>query len=116
MKLLLKIVGGLAVLVLLLVLVAFVLPRHYKVERAMVMKAKPEAVLAQVADLKVWKNWGVWQERDPQMKLSYSAPSSGVGSWASRASSGTSRSYMVAKMETVPSPLSTTSSRRPCMG
>ena len=82
MKLLLKIGGGLAVLVLLLVLVACVLPRHYKVERAMVMKAKPEAVLAQVADLKVWKNWGVWQERDPQMKLSYSAPSSGVGAWS----------------------------------
>jgi hypothetical protein len=41
MKLLLRILGGVAVLVLLLVLVAFVLPRTYKIERATVIKAKP---------------------------------------------------------------------------
>jgi hypothetical protein len=82
MKLLLKILGGLAVLVLLLVLAAFALPRQYKIQRSLVMKAKPEAVLAQVADLKAWKNWGAWQERDPQMKLSYSNPATGVGAWS----------------------------------
>ena len=82
MRILLKILGGLAVLVLLLVLVAFVLPRQYRVERSVVINAKPEAVLAQVADLSAWKNWGAWQERDPQMKLSYSTPSTGVGAWS----------------------------------
>jgi hypothetical protein len=82
MKILLRILGGLAVLVLLLVLVAFVLPRQYRIERAAVIKAKPEAVLAQVADLRAWKNWGAWQERDPGMKLSYSTPSAGVGAWS----------------------------------
>ena len=41
-KILLKILGGLAVLVLLLVLVAFAFPRHYRVERALVMNVKPE--------------------------------------------------------------------------
>ncbi len=82
MKLLVKILAGFAALVILLVLVAFALPRQYKIERAMVMKAKPEAVFAQVADLKAWKNWGAWQERDPGMKLSYSAQSTGVGAWS----------------------------------
>lgn len=82
MKLLLKIIAGFAALVLLLVLVAFVLPRNYKIERSLVVKAKPEVVLAQVADLKAWKNWGAWQERDPGMKLSYSAQSTGVGAWS----------------------------------
>lgn len=82
MKILLKILGGLAVLVLLLVLVAFVLPRQYRVERSLVINARPEAVLAQVADLRAWKNWGAWQERDPQMKLSYSDQPVGVGSWS----------------------------------
>lgn len=83
MKLLLRILGGLAVLVLALVLAAFLLPRQFKIERSRVIKAKPEAVLAQIADLKAWKNWGAWQERDPNMKLSYSTPSTGVGAWSS---------------------------------
>ncbi len=82
MKILLKILGGLAVLVLLLVVVAFAFPRHYRVERALVMNVKPEAVLAQVADLRAWKNWGAWQERDPGMKLSYSLQTTGVGAWS----------------------------------
>jgi len=82
MNILLKFLGGLAVLVLLLVLIAFALPRHYRIERSLVMKAKPEAVLAQVADLSAWKNWGAWQERDPGMKLTYSNPTTGVGAWS----------------------------------
>jgi len=82
MKILLKIVGGLAVLVLVLVLVSFAFPRHYRVERTLVINAKPEAVLAQVADLGAWRNWGAWQERDPGMKLSYSTPSTGIGAWS----------------------------------
>lgn len=82
MKTLIKILGGLAVLVLGLVLVAFAFPRQYRVERSLVVKAPPAAVLAQVADLSAWKNWGAWQERDPQMKLSYSTPPTGVGAWS----------------------------------
>jgi hypothetical protein len=46
------------------------------------MKAKPDAVLAQIADLKAWKTWGAWQERDPGMKLSYSAQTTGVCAWS----------------------------------
>ncbi len=83
MKLLLKILGGLAALVLVLALVGFLLPRQYRVERTRVIKASPDAVLAQVADLKAWKNWGAWQERDPGMKMSFSTPSTGVGAWSS---------------------------------
>ena len=82
MKILVKILAGLALLVLLLVLVAFVLPRQYRVERARIINARPDAVWAQIGDLKAWKNWGAWQERDPQMKLTYSATSTGVGAWS----------------------------------
>ena len=82
MKILLKILGGLAVLVVLLVVLAFFLPRHYRVERAVEINAKPEVVLAQVADLRAWKSWGAWQERDPGMKITYSAQQLGVGSWS----------------------------------
>ena len=83
MKILLKVLGGLAVLVLLLVVVAFFLPRSYRVERSIVIKARPEAVLAQVAVLPAWKGWSAWHERDPQMKLAYSALTTGVGAWSS---------------------------------
>jgi hypothetical protein len=82
MKILLKLAGGLAVLVLLLVLVAFAFPRNYRVERSLVMNARPDAIMAQVADLRAWKSWGAWQERDPGMKLSYSEKSTGVGAWS----------------------------------
>ena len=82
MKLALKILGGLAVVVLLLVLVSFFFPRQYRIERSVVIHAKPEQVVAQIADLRAWKSWGAWQERDPGMKLSYSEMATGVGAWS----------------------------------
>jgi uncharacterized protein YndB with AHSA1/START domain len=82
MKILLKIAGFVAALILLLVLVAFLLPRTYKIERTIVVKAKPEAVFPLFADLKRWKEWGAWQERDPGMKTSFSAKTTGVGAWS----------------------------------
>jgi Na+/serine symporter len=53
MKILLKVVGGFAALILALVLVAFFFPREYRIERSIVTKAKPEVVMAQVGDLKM---------------------------------------------------------------
>jgi hypothetical protein len=82
MKILLKILGGLAALLLVLVVVAFLLPREYRIERTTVIKAKPEAVFAQFGDLRAWKNWGAWQERDPGMKITYSEKTTGVGAWS----------------------------------
>lgn len=82
MKIVLKLLGGLAVLVLVLLVVAFLLPRNYRIERTIVINAKPEAVFAQIGDLKAWKNWGSWQERDPGMKMSYSEKTTGVGAWS----------------------------------
>ncbi len=82
MKLLLKLLGGLAVLVLVLVVVAFFLPRQYRIERTIVIKAKPETVFPLFADLKRWKDWGSWHEKDPAMKLTYSEKGTGVGAWS----------------------------------
>ena len=82
MKILLKILAGLAVLVLLLVVVAFFLPRDYRVARSLVIAAPADAVLAPVAELTGWKKWSAWHERDPQMKLSFSPQTTGVGAWS----------------------------------
>ena len=82
MKTFLKIVGGFAALVLLLVLAAFAFPRHYRIQREVRIEAKPEAVYPLVADLRAWKAWSAWHERDPAMKLSYSENTTGIGAWS----------------------------------
>jgi hypothetical protein len=83
MKVLLKILAAVAALVVAAVIVAFFLPRKYRVERATVIQAKAETVFPQLADLRAWKNWSAWHERDPQMKVSFSDKSTGVGAWSS---------------------------------
>src|SRR5687768_13802416 len=82
MKIILRIFGVLVVLVLIAVAAAYFLPRSFRVERSIVIQARPEVVFAQFEDLKSWKNWTAWHERDPAMKLSYSTPSAGVGAWS----------------------------------
>ena len=82
MKIVAYILGGLAALALVLALVGLLLPRRYRVERSAVIKARPEVVFAQVADLREWKNWGVWFERDPQMQIYYSENPAAVGGWS----------------------------------
>jgi hypothetical protein len=57
------------------------LPRQYRVERSATMQAAPDAVFAQVGDLRRWAAWGIWYERDPEMKITYSDVTDAVGSW-----------------------------------
>lgn len=82
MKVLFNLLGGLAMLVLLAVVVAFFLPKNYHVERAVTIQARPDVVFAQFGDLQAWKNWGVWYERDPAMNVTYSKNTAGVGAWS----------------------------------
>ena len=81
MKLILKLLGGLLVIVVLAAVAAFFFPRNYRVERSALINATPEVVFAQFGDLKTWKHWSAWHERDPQMKVSYSENTAAVGSW-----------------------------------
>jgi uncharacterized protein YndB with AHSA1/START domain len=82
MKLVAWIFGGLVGLWLLLLLVGFVLPGHFKVERSTVISAQPAAVFPRVADLKAWRQWGVWFSRDPAMQVAYSPATTEVGAWS----------------------------------
>lgn len=81
MKILLKLGIGLAVLALLLVVVAFFLPQRYMVQRSVHIQATAETVYGYAGDLRRWKEWGVWYERDPQMKIEYSEKTDVVGGW-----------------------------------
>lgn len=82
MKIMLNLLAGLALLVLLLVAVAYLLPREYRVERAAVIRAPLPAVHAQLADLRAWNRWSVWHQRDPGMACTYSPAQGVVGAWS----------------------------------
>jgi hypothetical protein len=82
MKLVVKVFGALFALWLVLVLVGFVLPGHYRVRRSIVIRATPSAVFPLVGDLRAWREWGVWFARDPAMQIEYSPATTEVGAWS----------------------------------
>lgn len=74
---------GLVSVVILLVLIGFALPGTYKVERAIDINAPMDSVYPLVYDPKAWARWGVWNQRDPGMIVTYSGAPAGVGAkWA----------------------------------
>ena len=80
MKLLKKIALVLLVLVVLLAVVGFFLPSHYRVERSVSIRAKPEAIYAQISNFKNWLQWTAWnQTKYPDMQVKFEGPESGVG-------------------------------------
>lgn len=56
---------------------------QFKVVRTVSVNAPPEKVYALVVDPRRWKQWTVWNERDPAMQITYSGPPEGKGAgWA----------------------------------
>jgi len=54
-------------------------PDELRVERSATIEATPEQISPLCTDLKAWADWNPWHELDPDMELTYSEPSSGVG-------------------------------------
>jgi hypothetical protein len=54
-------------------------PDAYHVERSTTVEAPAATVFAQIDDLSVWKEWSPWEKKDPAMKRTFSATTSGVG-------------------------------------
>jgi uncharacterized protein YndB with AHSA1/START domain len=70
-------------LMLLAVGVGLFLPSHFEVQRSVDIDASPEKVYDLVVDTRQWKNWTVWNRRDPNMRIVYSGPPFGMGArWA----------------------------------
>jgi len=85
MKILKRIIIGLAVLFALLMAIGLLLPSAYKVERSVTIQAPVELVFDQVNDLRKNEAWSPW--KDPTMVVKYSEPSAGKGassSWTSK--------------------------------
>jgi Polyketide cyclase / dehydrase and lipid transport len=67
-----------AALVLLLIY-AWFKPKHFRVERSILINAPSEKVHAHLADFRNWTGWSPWEALDPDLKRTYSGASEGVG-------------------------------------
>lgn len=56
---LIRIFGAVVGLWLVLLLIGFVLPGHYRVERSAAIGARPAAIFPLVGDLRAWSRWGL---------------------------------------------------------
>lgn len=69
------------------------------------IQAPVSLVFEQVSELKNWQVWGPWNERDPNMEVSYGTPSSGEGasySWESEIEgNGSIRTLKVMENDTI---------------
>jgi len=81
-----KILIALAALIVVLVVYVSTRPATFRVERSTRIAAPPDVVFGEVNDLQRFREWSPWDALDPQMKVTYSGPSAGVG--ASRSWSG----------------------------
>ena len=81
MKLLKRICLVLVVLAVALAVAGFFLPSHYRVERNVTVRGKPEAIYAQISNFKNWLQWTAWnQTKYPDMQVKFDGPESGAGS------------------------------------
>lgn len=70
---------GLAVLVIGLAGIGMLLPSEFRVERSIMIQAPASDIYPHIADLREWRKWGVWFQRDPNMQVEYSGEVGEVG-------------------------------------
>src|SRR5262245_45504265 len=81
-----RLVLGLAVLGGIMAGVAFGLPAHVPVTRSKSIAAPESVVFPYLNNLHQFSEWSPWQERDPQMQVTYGGPEQGKGAqvkWSS---------------------------------
>jgi hypothetical protein len=74
-----KILGVLAVVIVVLVAVVATRPDTYHVERSIDISAPATVIFPVVADFKAMGEWSPWDKRDPAMKKTFSDTTTGVG-------------------------------------
>ncbi len=86
-----KLLGALLVVVIVLIGVAYMLPRDVHVQRTIVIDRPAAAVFPMVNSLRRFNDWSPWKALDPNVKITFSGPDSGVGaamSWAGNSKVG----------------------------
>jgi hypothetical protein len=87
-------VFGLLTVIAIILVAAAMQPDHFRVARSTTVNAAPAAAFAHVNQLKNWEAWNPWGKIDPNMKLTYDGPESGVGasySWVGNKDVGEGR-------------------------
>ena len=74
-----RIVIGLGIIIIALVILSFLLPRHVTVARSIIIEAPPARVFAEVNSLQRYNAWSPWAAIDPQTQYTFSGPDEGVG-------------------------------------
>ena len=54
-------------------------PDTFRIQRAASIKAPPERIFAVLNDFMRWESWSPWEKKDPAMKRTFSAVTSGKG-------------------------------------
>ena len=88
---LVKILIGLAVLVLLLVVVVALQPSEFRITRTATIAAPPSAVFTQVNDFHKWEAWSPWAKLDPAVRNTFEGAPAGTGAvfaWAGNSKVG----------------------------
>lgn len=81
----LKILIGLAVIVVILLIVIATRPTDFRYSRSLAIAAPPAELFGQINDLHKFQGWNPWAKVDPAAKIEYIGPATGVGaaySWA----------------------------------
>jgi len=63
------------------------LPSTFLVSRSVIINAPPKKIYDLVVEPKQWAAWSVWNQRDPNMQITYKGPPFGMGAkweWVSK--------------------------------
>jgi carbon monoxide dehydrogenase subunit G len=73
-------------------------PDTFRIERARIIKATPDAVFGFIDDLHRFNSWNPFARTDPSLRLVYSGPASGIGAayqWDGTGKAGTGQMEIV---------------------
>ena len=74
-----KIVIVVAVIIAVVLAFAATRPDAFRVERTVAINAPPEKIFAFINDFNAWTTWSPWEKKDPAMKRTFGAATSGKG-------------------------------------
>jgi hypothetical protein len=74
-----KIIIVIVVLIAGILLYATTRPDTFQVQRSAAIKAPPQKIFPLINDFKRWDAWSPWENKDPAMKRTFSATTSGKG-------------------------------------
>jgi hypothetical protein len=93
-------IGAAAICAVIIVLIlAMLQPQQFRVERSLDMAAPAEKIFPYLDDLKQQRLWSPWDQKDPNMKRTYSGAERGVGAvyaWDGNKQIGAGRQELVA--------------------